>query len=226
MKSLFIAGNWKSNKTVAEVKHWIEKMKPHDPVLDRLSDITMVVVAPFTVLYELKKEVAQATLPMYLGAQDVSPFSEGAYTGEISAHMIKELADYVIIGHSERRKYFNEGYPLLQDKVNKAKEAGLKVIFCVPDEKTIVAKGADIVAYEPVWAIGTGKTDTPENANAVCAKIKETSGIGTIIYGGSVVADNVESFVNQGAIDGVLPGGASLDSEKFYNLIMNAARRP
>jgi triosephosphate isomerase len=133
--------------------------------------------------------------------------------------MVKELADWVLIGHSERRKYFNESDADLATKVEKAHNVGLKVIFCVPDDKTPVPTGVEVVAYEPVWAIGTGKTDTPENANAVVASIKQKTGATTVLYGGSVTAENVATFVSQPSIDGVLPGGASLDPQKYSNLV-------
>jgi triosephosphate isomerase len=157
-----------------------------------------------------------------LGAQDVSAFGDGAYTGEVSARQIKELADWVIIGHSERRKYFSETDELLAKKEEQAKSAGLKIIYCVPNDSTDIPKGVDVVAYEPVWAIGTGKSDTPENANAVIATIKATSQVPVVLYGGSVTAANVASFVGQPSIDGVLAGGASLDPVTFSDLIGNA----
>lgn len=176
----------------------------------------VVICAPFTILSALH------TAPFIMGAQDVSEFPEGAYTGEVSARQIKEFADWVIIGHSERRKYFSETDSVLQKKVDQAKKVGLKIIYCVPDVATIVPQAIDVVAYEPVWAIGTGKTDTPENANGVISNIKARTRVTTAIYGGSVVPANVASFVSQPAIDGVLPGGASLDPQKFAALIANA----
>ncbi len=159
---------------------------------------------------------------MHLAAQDVSPFATGAYTGEISAAQIKEFAEWVIIGHSERRKYFGETDVMLEEKVKQANEAGLQIIFCVQDETTSVPQGVHVVAYEPVWAIGTGKTDSPENANAVISKIKDKTHVNICIYGGSITHENVKSFVDMPSIDGVLPGGASLDPEKFSLLIRSA----
>ena len=210
MKPLVIAGNWKSNKTVAEANEWLRKYQ--------VENKTIIVCVPFTLLPVL----ASKKPPFQLGAQDVSPFGEGAYTGEVNARQIKEFAEWVIIGHSERRKNFGETDGILAKKVEQAKSAGLKIIYCTPDDSTVIPKGVDVVAYEPVWAIGTGKSDTPKNANAVIANIKAKSQVTTVIYGGSVTADNVASFVTQPAIDGVLPGGASLDPEKFAALIANA----
>ncbi len=207
MKNVLVVGNWKSNKTNAEAKDWLAKFSGtyHNVVL----------CVPFTLLPIIKG-------PFQLGAQDVSPFDEGAYTGEVSARQIKEFADWVIIGHSERRKLFGESDDVLARKVTLAKSAGLKVIYCVPDAGTGVPMGVDVVAYEPVWAIGTGKTDSPQGAGQVITDIKAKTQVGSVIYGGSVTPDNVASFVREPAIDGVLPGGASLDPIKFSDLITNA----
>lgn len=218
MKPLLIAGNWKSNKTTAEALRWLQDFKSHIVSIPKY--ITVVLCVPFTLLPFLAAEKP----PFSLGAQNVSPFGEGAYTGEVSARQIKEFADWVIIGHSERRSNLGETDELLAKKVEQAKSVGLKIIYCVPDDNTVIPKGVDVVAYEPTWAIGTGKTDTPGNANSVIANIKAKSQVPTIIYGGSVTAANVASFVVQPAIDGVLPGGASLDPEKFANLISAAAK--
>lgn len=220
MKKLFIAGNWKSNKTNAESQTWVKDFSSKiQDVAGVMQNVPVVIAAPFTSLSVLRYAIGSMKLPVLLGAQNLSKFDEGAYTGEVTAKMVKEVADWVIIGHSERRKYFNETDDDLAIKVQKAQTAGLKVIFCVPDDKTPVPSTADVVAYEPVWAIGTGKTDSPENANAVVASIKTKTGATTVLYGGSVTGDNVAMFVKQSAIDGVLPGGASLDPEKFSVLV-------
>ena len=231
MKPLIIAGNWKSNKTVAEAKEWLQhfKFQISPPKADqplagnnKLENKTITLCVPYTLLSVLKEEIKKLVLPVQPGAQDVSPYPEGAYTGEVSARQIKELADWVIIGHSERRKYFGETDELFKKKVEQAKTAGLKIIYCVPDAETVIPAGVDVVAYEPVWAIGTGKADTPENATGVITKIKANSGVMTVIYGGSVTPENVKTFTAEPAIDGVLPGGASLNPIKFWNLISEA----
>lgn len=206
---------------MSESKAWFEAFSTIAEALS-LENMTVVVCAPYTALPGLSWMLSTSKLSLSLGAQDVSGFGSGAYTGEVTAAMVKEVASWVIIGHSERRKYFGETDEQLQKKVEQATAAGLKVMYCVQDDTTPVPKGVDVVAYEPVWAIGTGKTDTPENANAVVSKIKEKTGVQIVIYGGSVVAENVASFVSQPAIDGVLPGGASLDPAKYAALIKNA----
>ncbi|OGG34465.1 hypothetical protein A2363_00450 [Candidatus Gottesmanbacteria bacterium RIFOXYB1_FULL_47_11] len=212
MKQLFIAGNWKSNKTGKEAEMWLNNFQ-FPPV-----NCQLVLFVPFTVLPGLKMK----NVPFMLGAQNVSAYPEGAYTGEVSARQIREFADWVLIGHSERRKYFGETDEILAKKVELAKAAGLKIIYCVPDGATPIPLGVEVVAYEPVWAIGTGKSDTPENANNVISAIKATSQVAAVLYGGSVTPENVASFVKESAIDGVLPGGASLDPATFAALITNA----
>jgi len=207
MKKLFIAGNWKSNKTIAEARDWLNAFHVE------ATGITVVVCVPYTSLSGMASSLFE------LGAQNVSAFGEGAYTGEVTARQVKELARWVIIGHSERRKNFGETDEILTNKVKRAHEAGLQIIYCVPDENTLVPDGTEVVAYEPTWAIGTGKTDSPENANEVARNIKKKPAVQTVIYGGSVTPDNVKSFVSMDAIDGVLPGGASLDPQKFAQLI-------
>jgi len=220
MKKLFIAGNWKSNKTIAETKAWASEFCPK--VADLASEkerATVVVCAPFTSLSTLKEVVQNSVYPVALAGQNISKFGEGAYTGEISARMLHEVCGWVVIGHSERRKYYGETDEDLAKKTELAKKEGLNVIYCVPDDQTVVPKGADVVAYEPVWAIGTGKTDSPENANAVVASIKSKTGATVVLYGGSVNAENVASFMKQTSIDGVLPGGASMVADTFAKIL-------
>jgi triosephosphate isomerase (TIM) len=224
MKQLIIAGNWKSNKTITEAGVWMKAFAPHIlSVKDTMKETIPLVCAPFldlNVMFNLKKELS---LPIEIGAQDVSPFPEGAYTGEVSARMLKETCSWVIIGHSERRKLLGEKEDELFNETKQAKAAGLKVIYCVSDELMAIPPEADVIGYEPTWAIGTGKTDTPENANKTVQKFKDKTGIRLAVYGGSITAENVAEFVKQPAIDGVLVGGASLDPEKFFKLIQNAS---
>lgn len=219
MKHLFIAGNWKSNKGIAETEDWLRQFSV------KWKDIGVVLCVPFTLLYLLKEEIARLQLPIKLGAQDVSAFGEGAYTGEINAGQIKELADWVIIGHSERRKNLKETDDMLAQKVVQAQNAGLKIIYCVQDEHIPIPVGIDVVAYEPPWAISAvsnWKTQDPQVAGQVCALIKKRYPELTVLYGGSANAENVQSFILQPSIEGILSGGASLDPVKFANLIKNA----
>ncbi|MBI2611795.1 triosephosphate isomerase [Candidatus Gottesmanbacteria bacterium] len=212
-KQIYIIGNWKSNKNSQEVKDWFHAIK------NIKSDHEIVVCPSFIHLPLAKILCTTLNLPLKIGAQDVSPYSIGAYTGEVAAEQLKEMVEYVIIGHSERRKNFKEDDNILFEKVKRATEAGLKPIFCVPDENTSVPEETHLIAYEPVWAIGTGKSDTPENANTVIGKIKQKYPGKIVIYGGSVTSKNISLFISMENIDGVLPGKASLDAMEFSQMI-------
>ncbi len=221
----YIVGNWKSNKTLTQVEEWFNifhRLYKENKNAD-LHNIIVVVCPAFPHLFIAKKLRDQYKLPIEIGAQDISPYSAGAYTGAVSSNMIKEFAGYVIIGHSERRKNFLEDDHILTQKVTRAKEIGLTPIYCVPDKNTYVPKDTDIVAYEPVWAIGTGKIEIPEKADEVALFLKNRFPESVVLYGGSVSPDNIGGFSTVKNIDGFLPGGASLDPQKFWEIIVHAS---
>ncbi|NLM04315.1 MAG: triose-phosphate isomerase [Clostridiales bacterium] len=246
MRIPIIAGNWKMNKTTAEAIELVNVLK--EGMGD--TDVKVVICCPYTVLATVKKAVEGTNIK--LGAQNMHWEDSGAYTGEISADMLKEQGvEYVIIGHSERRQYFNETDETVNKKVKKALEKALIPILCVGEsleeretDKTFdvvkeqVLKALEdveasdmkniVIAYEPIWAIGTGKTATPEQANEVIAYIRnvlkekygeEISEIVPIQYGGSVKANNATEIMNQSDIDGALVGGDSLKAESFLGII-------
>ena len=216
MKQIFVVGNFKSNTPIDGVEEWIKQVLSAS---DK-SNVTIIVCPDFTLLPQFCSLTAGSKIK--LGAQEISPFDKGAHTGEVNGGQIKKFADYVIIGHSERRKEFNETDEELLNKVTMAKKYGLAPIYCIQDENTLVPQGIEIVAYEPPSAIGTGNPDTPENANEVSKKVKEKYRITKVLYGGSVVPQNVQSFLQMPYIDGVLVGGASLSAQKFIDIIKNA----
>ena len=249
LRKAVIAGNWKMNKTRPEAKALIEEMKP----LVADAGCEVIACVPFTNL-ETVLEAAKGS-NIQVGAQNCHFEKSGAFTGEISADMLKEMGvSYVIIGHSERRQYFGETDVTVNKRLKAALAAGLKVILCVGEmlddrENGITAElvalqtkialkdvSAEelknvIIAYEPVWAIGTGKTATAEQANEVCAIIrgviaslygKESADAITIQYGGSMNAKNAEELVAQPDVDGGLIGGASLKAQDF-SVIVKAA---
>lgn len=213
----WIIANWKSHKTVPEALEWVRRVGEK---IDVRKNVKVVVCPQFEAIPEVKKEIMVGNLPLLVGAQDISPFPMGAYTGEESASSLKLFITLCIIGHSERRRYFGESDQLVADKVRMAREEGIIPLVCIQGEETPVPEGCELVAYEPVFAIGTGNPDTPENAQQVAQKLKEKYGEKLqVLYGGSVTKENVVSFITQPDISGVLIGGASLDPDEFCEIV-------
>lgn len=242
-----IAGNWKMNTTVNQGADLVMKLRE---LIKGVDEVDVVIAPPFTSLYHISHLVADS--PIRLAAQDIFWEKSGAYTGEVSPEMIKDAGcRYVIIGHSERRQYFNETDETVNKKVVAAIRHDLMPIVCVGETleekeagKTIsrvrsqvrgalaglaggAVKGISI-AYEPIWAIGTGKTASPQEAEEVHNSLRELifemfeadSAKGMrIIYGGSVKPDNIDILMAQPNIDGALVGGASLKAEDFARLV-------
>lgn len=223
MKRLFLVANWKSNKTSHEAREWLQEDQISSIKNQKINGKEIIVCPPFTLLSTMKSLIDDKNLPIKLGCQNVSPFDAGAYTGEINAKQIKEFAEYVIIGHSERRNNFGETDEILARKVKLMITAGLTPIYCIQNKNTLVPQEVELVAYEPPTAIGTGNPDTPENAERVAKAVKKKyPHVKYILYGGSVTQNNIHSFIKMENISGVLVGGASLDSHKFTSLIKNA----
>ena len=249
-RKLIIAGNWKMNKTVAEALDLVNGLKRE---LAAVKEVDIVVCPPFTALSAVSKAILETNLR--LGAQTMSEQNGGAFTGEISAGMLKEFSvRYVILGHSERRLYQKESDALIAKKTLAAHAASLKPIVCVGEtlaeresEKTEHIVGAQIqgslaglskeqmeetiIAYEPVWAIGTGRTATTEQAQAVHAFIRRTLAEQfdeavakrvRIQYGGSVKSGNARELMSQPDVDGALVGGASLEVRGFSDIVKNS----
>lgn len=245
-RKYIIAGNWKMNLNAAEGVDLIKGLSPYA----NQTDVTVVVCPPFTGLDAAGKTLANSSIQ--LGAQNMHPEKSGAYTGEISAEMLRHLfCNYVILGHSERRSYFGESDAFINKKVKAALANSLKPILCVGETleeresgkmMTVISKqvreglaeiSADaandiVIAYEPVWAIGTGKTATPEMAQEVHAEIrklltdilgKDAAGKVRILYGGSMNAGNAADLLAQEDIDGGLIGGAALKADTFGKII-------
>ena len=242
-----IAGNWKMYKTIAEAKAFAEEFSK----LYKDTDVRAAICAPFTQLLALKEAFAGTNVK--LGAQNVHFEDEGAFTGEISVEMLKEIGvDYCIIGHSERREYFAETDETVNLKLKKLfSSSEIIPILCVGENLSEREAGnafdvvegqlkadlegidkADVsklvIAYEPIWAIGTGKTATPEQAGEMCAHIRniveklydeDTCDSVIIQYGGSVKPENASEIMNMDEIDGALVGGASLDASKFIKIV-------
>ncbi len=219
MKKLFIIANWKSNKTAQQAEEWFAEINSYKQLVNNKSSRQIIICPPFTLLAKIKSYIIDNKLPIALGGQDISPFDEGEHTGEVNGKQIKEFADYVIIGHSERRREFGETEEILTKKVEMANKSGLTPVFCIQDEQTPILQGVTIVAYEPPSAIGAGHSDTPENANKIANIVKEKYNLLHVLYGGSVDAENAGKFLEMSSIDGVLVGGASLDAKEFAKII-------
>ena len=248
MRIPLIAGNWKMNTAVAEAIDLVKAMRKQ---LDKVSNVEKVVCPPFVSLVPVKEQLKKSSIK--LGAQNLYFAEKGAYTGEISPLMLTDLCEFVIIGHSERRQYFNETGEMVNKKVAAALKAGLKPILCIGERleeneagrteevvaeqlKSALAGIADldglVIAYEPVWAIGTGKAATGEQVNKTIVFIRQNiaqlyddkiAQEMRILYGGSVTATNAAEFVQQPEIDGALVGGASLKATEFLSIVTQTA---
>jgi len=252
MRTPFVAGNWKMNKTVAEGRDLVVKLSEG---LREIPGVEKVLCPPFTALMAVSAMLVGTDIGV--GAQNMYWEEKGAFTGEISPLMVRELCSYVILGHSERRAYFGETDETVNRKLKAAQAHDLTPIVCVGEtleqyegnqtrevvSRQVAAGLRDVdaslaprivVAYEPVWAIGTGKASSGPNANAVLSDIirpalaqlfgVETAEAIRILYGGSVTAANAAEFFGQSEIDGALVGGASLKPEEFVGITQAAAR--
>lgn len=237
MKKLFIIANWKSNKTIEEAEKWLhdfsEKLTLESP---DLSNKEIIVCPSFTAIEHSRYCLANLNLPIKIGAQNISKFREGAYTGEVMVGMLRGIVNYCIVGHSERRKYFGETDDDVIKKIKLLLEYRITPILCISDLSQLeayVSRGKQIIeraekiifVYEPPSAISGGgeyKPDSPEDANSNVGKIKERIGEIKILYGGSVNSENASSFFSQPNIDGALVGQASLDPVEFLQVIKNA----
>lgn len=216
-KDIWVIANWKSNKTISEALDWVSKVGPNVP---RRDDFKVVVCPTFSCLSEVKKAIKVGNFPLMVGSQDLSPFGVGAYTGEETAALLKELVSISILGHSERRQNFSENFEMIAKKLEQALQNNITPLVCVQGPDTPVPSGCKLVAYEPIFAIGTGNPDTPENANDVASLLKQKYGQDLeVLYGGSVTAENIKSFIDRSEISGVLIGKASLDAEEFSKMV-------
>jgi triosephosphate isomerase len=247
MRKPIIAGNWKMNKTLAEAKSFVADTKNNVPKSDAVDSI---ICAPFPFLHALVEDTKGTDLK--IAAQNMHFEESGAFTGEVSPAVLKDLGvTYVVLGHSERREMFNETDESVNKKAKAAFNYDLTPIICVGEtleqreaNQTMdlvadqVTKALDgltedqvkqsVIAYEPIWAIGTGKTATSEQANEVCAHVRKT--VASVVssdaaeavriqYGGSVKPANIDELLQQSDIDGALVGGASLEADSFLKLV-------
>ena len=249
MREKIVAGNWKMNTTVEDGKKLVKEI--NDLLKGSNSEVTAIVIPPFTHLCAISHLISESGSKIKLGAQNCANKKSGAYTGEVSAKMVADMpCQYVIIGHSERREYYGESNATLLEKVKLALEEGLKPIYCVGEKLDEREKGSHfdvvssqvkevvnmlseseaanvVIAYEPVWAIGTGKTATAEQAEemhayirgVVAGKFASLAEKMPILYGGSMKPSNAAELLSKANVDGGLIGGASLIAEDFVNII-------
>lgn len=252
MRTSFVAGNWKMNKTIAETRELVSTMKP---VLSEIAGVEKVFCPPFMSLAEASALLNGSGIG--LGAQNMHWEEKGAFTGEVAPGMVKELCSYVILGHSERRAYFGETDETVNRKLLAAQKFGLTPIVCVGEtleqyesnqtrdvvmrQTSLGLKGVSaefaariVVAYEPVWAIGTGKASNGKEANNVVKEYirpaiaelygEQTAQAVRVLYGGSVTGANAAEFFSEPDIDGALVGGASLKVDDFAAITKAAAK--
>jgi triosephosphate isomerase len=249
MRIPLIAGNWKMNTTVSEAIKLVNDMRP---LLEPVNNIEKVVCPPFVSLSAVRDALKGSSVKV--GAQNMYYKEKGAFTGEVSPLMLSGLCEYVILGHSERRQYFGETNEVVNKKIQAALEVGLKPILCVGESlaqyeagktETIVTEQVTdslrdipesnnlVIAYEPVWAIGTGKAATGVQANKIIGMVRKIvanlydnifAQNLRILYGGSVTGDNINEFIGQPEIDGGLIGGASLKVDQFVNIVKKTAQ--
>lgn len=257
-RNTFIAGNWKMNQNHLEAIALVQKIAFSLPA-KYFDKVEVAVLTPFTAIRSVQTLIDGDKLLLGYGAQDVSPYDAGAYTGDVSAPMLAKLGcSYVTVGHSERREHHHETDELVGKKVRAALKHGIVPILCVGERLEVRESGehvghctsqlmaalnglkreqvrAIVIAYEPVWAIGTGRVATPADAEDVCAALRRTLAdkYGTevsddvrVLYGGSVKSGNIVELMACENIDGGLVGGASLDAEEFTKLCALAAGGP
>jgi triosephosphate isomerase len=256
LRQALIVGNWKMHKTGTEAADFVRQFTARLKPVASVPAVEIVLAPPFTALAAVRQAMQQGRR-FGLGAQDLFWEDKGAFTGEVSGSMLKDLGcDYVIIGHSERRQHFFETDEWVNKKVKAALRHGLRPILCLGESlaqreqgqtedvvtgqiqkglKDVPSDGIlrTVIAYEPVWAIGTGQAATPEQAVQVHRHVRrlldQQSGPGTglqvrIVYGGSVTADNAEAFLSAADIDGALVGGACLDPDSFARIVAFASQ--
>jgi triosephosphate isomerase (TIM) len=242
-RSYIIAGNWKMYKTVAEGRRFIADL---EKAFTPSEQVQVLLFVPFTALHPL----AGLSTALAIGAQNMHPETQGAFTGEVSPTMLAELVSWVLIGHSERRELFGEDDAFINRKLRAALEHGLRPVLCVGEtlpereagrtmqklqgqlEADLAGLDHDaisriVIAYEPIWAIGTGRNATPQQAEEVHRFIKEQTlarhGLTLpVLYGGSVKPDNSREILSQADVDGVLVGGASLKPDSFSGIISHS----
>ncbi len=216
----YIIANWKANKNIEEAEKWVNEfsalLKNDKELLKKIQAKSLeIIIAPSFHLLNRVKELIPENI--FLAAQDLSFYNRGSYTGEVPASTLTGLVDYAILGHSERRKYFKETNNVVDQKIALALENDIEPILCVRGREDLIPKGVMIVAYEPEWAIGTGKNAELKEVLEM-KKLLPLNRDSKFLYGGSVDENSIRDYLNSDGIDGFLVGGASNNPESFYKM--------
>ncbi len=216
-KKIWLVINFKANKNLKETINWIDAIGPNLP---KSGNLKIVVCPSFSALSEIKKAILVGNYPIILGSQDLSEFGNGAYTGEEPGKFLTDFIELSIIGHSERRTNFGETDEVVAKKVSQAFDNNIISLVCVEDSQMPVPANCKLVAYEPIFAIGSGTPDTPENADNIAFKIKNINGQDTeVLYGGSVTKENIKAFIQRENISGCLVGTGAMDPDEFLKMV-------
>lgn len=213
----YIIANWKSNKNLSEIESWSDTFLGSYKMRE---DRTIIICPPFPLMHPLGKKLFQVS-EIKIGSQDISSFDQGPYTGEVNAATLSHLVEYIIIGHSERRKYFNETEDVIKKKVDLAKKYNINSILCIRNHKDVIYEGASFVAYESENSISTGPVGKEEPVEKVVLMKKRLNLSNEVkfIYGGNVHEGNCKKYLSADEIDGVLIGSASLDPNRFVSIL-------
>ncbi len=211
----YIIGNWKAYKNDREALDWVMAFQKYD--LTKFKDKVEIIICPPFPLLPIVKQALTETSQIKLASQDISFFHAGSYTGEVSAHTLKGMVDYCLIGHSERRKYLHETDDMLSQKALNAQDFDITPIYCIRMPADRIPDKVKFVAYEPTAAIGTGANEDVSTVLKIKQELSKKPEV--FIYGGSVTLSNASQYLQENEIDGVLPGGASLKPDVFYGII-------
>ncbi len=218
----YLIANWKSTKNINDALAWVKEFNQllinNKQVVDKLNNnyLKIIICPSYQLIFSVKEKIYRHK-NIHLGSQDCSFFEQGNYTGEVSAQNLKGLVDYCIVGHSERRKYLKETDNVIDQKISLLKDYFIEPILCVRDEKDQVPQGVTLIAYEPVYAIGTGKNE--DILSVISSKRKINPGMGNIfIYGGSVNPENITQYSKSPEVHGFLVGNASKDPKSFIGI--------
>ncbi len=220
MRSPKIIANWKSNKTVKETKEWFAEA--HSLLLSTPYTAEVIICPPFPLLPLCQSLIREYNLAWKLGAQDVSAFSEGRHTGEVSARLLKDFVHYVLIGHSERRRQLGESDEFLSEKVKQAQASLIEPFYFAQTVHTPIPLSVTTVVYEPPGAISPAPPERAEDVEKAATILRQQKHILSVLYGGNVTPSNIDSFMSLSHIDGIIAGNASLDPQLFTKLVTYA----